>query len=143
MESSRPEVTLAVTAGILLHCCDMDYAPLTEFPLKNGRRADILALDKQGKFHLFEVKSSKEDFLVDEKWHHYLTYCDHFSFAVPATFPAELIPEEVGLILADQHGWHKVRPPFNEALHTSRRKALTLEFARRAAARVDCLDLGL
>ena len=142
-DSSRPELTLAVTAGVLLRCQDMDFAPLTEFPLKNGRRADVLALDKQGKFHLFEVKSSREDFLVDQKWQHYLDYCDHFSFAVPATFPIELIPEGVGLILADQHGWHEVRAPYSKALHASRRKALTLEFARRAAARVDRFDLGL
>lgn len=133
--ASRPEVTLAVTAGVLLHCRDMDLAPLTEFPLKNGRRADVLALDKRGQFHLFEVKSSKEDFLVDQKWHHYLEYCDHFSFVVNADFPQALIPEEVGLMLADQHGWHTVRPPYAETLHASRRKALTLEFARRAAHR--------
>ena len=133
--SSRPEVTLAVTAGVLLHCRDMDFAPLTEFPLKNGRRTDVLALDKQGKFHLFEVKSSKEDFQVDQKWHHYLEYCDYFSFVVNADFPQDLIPQAVGLILADQHGWHEVRPPFVEMLHASRRKALTLEFARKAATR--------
>ena len=135
LRPSRPEVTLAVTAGALLHCRDMDYAPLTEFPLKNARRADVLALDKQGKFHLFEVKSSKEDFLVDQKWHHYLDYCDHFSFVVNADFPQDLIPQEVGLILADAHGWHAVRAPFAQPLHASRRKALTVEFARRAARR--------
>ena len=138
MAPSRPEVTQAVTAGVLLHCRDMGYAPLTEFPLRNGRRADVLALDKHGKFHLFEVKSSKQDYEADQKWQHYLEYCDFFSFVVSSEFPKDLIPGDAGLILADQHGWHQQRAPSPHALHASRRKTLTLEFARRAAMK--CAD---
>ncbi|HAI33117.1 MAG TPA: DNA repair protein MmcB-related protein, partial [Thalassospira sp.] len=47
-------------------------------------------------------KSSVEDFRVDQKWQSYLDYCDRFFFAVPMHFPKDLIPEDVGLIVADR-----------------------------------------
>ena len=135
-KGARPETTLAVTQGVLRHCHDMDWAPLTEVTFKNGRRADVLALDQAGKFHLFEVKSSREDFLVDQKWQEYLDFCDSFSFAVAADFPIDLIPEEVGLMVCDAYGWHSVRGEYVQTLHASRRKAMTLMFARLAAKRL-------
>jgi len=141
-EASRPEVTLAVTQGVLRYCADMNWAPLTEVTLKNGRRADVLALDKAGKFHLFEVKSSREDFVVDQKWQDYLAFCDSFSFAVAPDFPLDLIPEDVGLMICDAYGWHTVRPPYQDPLHASRRKAMTLMFARLAAFRSQALEIG-
>lgn len=141
MESSRPEgtrpkITLAVTQGIVRLCHEMDWMPLTEVTFKNQRRADVLALDKAGKFHLFEVKSSKEDYLVDQKWQDYLDFCDTFSFAVAQDFPMDLIPADVGLTICDQYGWHQARPPYQSPLHASRRKAMTLMFARLAAKRL-------
>lgn len=135
MDSSRPEVTLAVTQGVLRYCHDMNWAPLTEVTFKTGRRADVLALDKDGKFHLFEVKSSREDFQVDSKWQDYLEFCDTFSFAVAPDFPKELIPDEVGLLICDAYGAHPLRPAYSDPLHASRRKAMTLMFARLAAQR--------
>ena len=133
----RPETTLAVTQGVLRHCHDMNWAPLTEVTFKNGRRADVLALDKGGKFHLFEVKSSREDFLVDQKWQDYLDFCDSFSFAVAPDFPMDLIPEQVGLMVCDAYGWHTVRNAYTQPLHASRRKTMTLMFARLAAQRLE------
>lgn len=133
---SRPEVTVAVTQGVLRHCVDMDWAPLTEVTFKNNRRADVLALDKAGKFHLFEVKSSREDFQVDAKWQDYLDFCDTFSFAVAQDFPTDLIPMDVGLMICDAYGWHVARPAYHSPLHASRRKAMTLLFARLAARRL-------
>ena len=133
---SRPEITDEVTQGVLRYCFDMGWAALTEVRLKNGRRADILALDKAGKFHCIEVKSSREDFQVDQKWQEYLEFCDTFSFAVQKDFPTELIPKEVGLLICDSYGWHQVRDPSEIRLHASRRKTLTLMFARTAAFRI-------
>ena len=133
--SSRPEVTAAVTQGVLRLCHAMDWAPLTEVRLKNGRRADVLALDKAGQFHCIEVKSGREDFQVDHKWQDYLEFCDTFRFAVPEDFPTDLIPAEVGLLVCDAYGWHEVRAPSQSPLHATRRKALTLLFARLGALR--------
>ena len=128
-----------MTQGVLRHCADMNWAPLTEVTFKNGRRADVLALDKDGKFHLFEVKSSREDFQVDQKWQDYLEFCDTFSFAVAPDFPKDLIPEDVGLLICDAYGWHTVRAPYVDPLHASRRKAMTLMFARLAGFRTQRL----
>ena len=74
---------------------------LTEFTLKGGRRADIMAVDGAGKLTIVEVKSSVADFRADSKWPEYQAYCDLFYFAVRADFPLVLIPESCGLLVAD------------------------------------------
>ena len=68
--------------------------------LPNGRRADILALRPDGGFVCIEVKSGPRDFLVDAKWPDYRDYADALFFAVDADFPQDLLPAEVGLIVA-------------------------------------------
>jgi len=55
--------------------------------------------------------------------------------AVPPEFPDELIPASTGLIIADSWGAEEIRPAPDTGLHASRRKALTLRFARIAAER--------
>src|SRR5882757_9486541 len=82
----------------------LGYASLTEFPLANGRRADIFAVAGGGEVTIVEVKSSVADFRSDLKWPEYRDYCDMFFFAVGEDFPCELIPDDSGLILADAFG---------------------------------------
>ena len=48
----------------------------------------------------------------------------------------EVIPAETGLIVADSWGADILRHPEETPLHASRRKALTLAFARAAALRL-------
>ena len=48
-------------------------------------------------------------------------------------FPKEIIPENVGLIIADGFGGQIVRPAIKTPLSAPRRKAVTLMFARAAA----------
>ena len=67
-----------------------------------GRRLDVLGLGPKGELWAVEVKSSVEDFRVDQKWQSYLDYCDRFFFAVPMSFPKDLVPDDVGLIVADR-----------------------------------------
>ncbi|MDE2383618.1 MAG: MmcB family DNA repair protein, partial [Alphaproteobacteria bacterium] len=50
-----------------------------------------------------------------------------------------LMPEEAGLIVADQWGAEILRAASEHALHASRRKALTQSFARTAALRLQAL----
>ncbi len=61
----------------------------------------------------YEIKSSRSDFLADEKWRGYLPYCNEFLFVCPRGIidPSEL-PEEIGLIY---YNWEK------KSLWTSRR----------------------
>jgi hypothetical protein len=116
---------------------DLGYSALTEFPLANGRRVDVIALDGAGGTAIIEIKSSVTDFRTDRKWQEYLDYCDRFYFAVAPEFPHQgLLPEEVGLIIADDWSGTVIResPPF--ALNGSRRKAQTLRIALTAALRL-------
>src|SRR6266853_1180537 len=90
--------------GVCRALDQLGYASLLEFPLANGRRADILALGRGGDLIIVEIKSSVADFRADRKWPDYRDFADRLYFAVPNQFPALLIPEECGLIVADSFG---------------------------------------
>ena len=109
---------------------------LTEFTLKGGRRADIVAVDAKGKFTIVEVKSSIADFRADSKWPEYRDYCDLFYFAVSADFPLELIPEGCGLMVADAYEASIERHAPEEPLSAGRRRSVLLRFAAAAAGRL-------
>jgi hypothetical protein len=72
----------------------------------------------------------------DLKWPDYHDYCDRLYFAIPADFEAAIIPGDVGLIVADAWGAEIFRHPGDLVLNAARRKAVTLAFARAAAARL-------
>jgi hypothetical protein len=109
---------------------------VTELALANGRRADVVALSGAGDIVIVEIKSCLLDFETDAKWHDYLPHCDRLYFAVAPSFPREVIPEPVGLILADRYGAELVREPVEERLSAARRKAMMLCFAHAAALRL-------
>src|SRR5436190_4412097 len=114
----------------------LGYAVLIEFPLANRRRADLLCLGKAGDFVIVEIKSSVADFRADHKWVAYRDFADRFYFAVPEHFPQMLIPDECGLMVADSFGAALLREGRPTPLSPGRRRALTLRFARLAAARL-------
>jgi hypothetical protein len=139
--SAPPDIEAAPAAALLSRgvCRALDqlgYASLVEFPLINGRRADVLGLGKAGDLLIVEIKSSVADFRADRKWTTYRDFADRLYFAVPAHFPQALIPKECGLMLADQFGAALLREACMAPLNPSRRHALTLRFARIAAARL-------
>ena len=139
IESTRIAALLA--RGICRALQQLGYASLTEFPLNNGRRADILGLGKSGDLLIVEIKSSVADFRADRKWTTYLDFADRLYFAVPNHFPQGLIPEECGLMVADPFGAALLRDGRTMPLNSNRRRALTLRFARIAAVRLyRCLD---
>lgn len=139
-------VAAQVTRGVRRALAALGQASLTEFPLRNGRRADILAIDGQGAIAIVEVKSSVADFRADRKWPEYRGFCDRFWFAVPADFPVGLIPEECGLLVADAYDAAVLREPPEHKLPPARRRALLLQFGLAAATRLHRLEdptLGL
>src|SRR5258708_36883165 len=107
----RPEVTLAVCRGACRLMRQASDSVLLEVPLPDGRRADIFAVGRSGEITIVEVKSSIEDWRVDIKWPDYLGWCDQPYVAVPLHFPQALIPEGIGLIVADPYGGGSARPP--------------------------------
>jgi len=116
------------------------YASITEFPLANGRRADIFGVTDGCDIAIVEVKSSIVDFRTDQKWPEYRTFCDEFYFAVGEDFPQALIPEHCGLIVADGFGAAVIRPSPVEKLPTPRRKTLIHSFGQLAASRLHRLE---
>jgi hypothetical protein len=118
----------------------MGYASVTEFPLANGRRADIFAVAADSSIAIVEVKSSIADFRADRKWQDYRAFCDAFFFAVGEDFPQALIPQDCGLILADAFGAAIVRDPPVERIAGARRKSLIAAFGQSAAMRLHRLE---
>ena len=125
-----------IARGVLRLLHDYGYAGVTEMTLANGRRADVAAIGPGGEISIVEIKSSVADFRSDQKWPEYQPFCDRFYFAVGEKFPHDLIPEEAGLIIADAYGGAIIREPDEDKLAAARRKAVTLRFARLAAARL-------
>ncbi len=112
------------------------FAILPEFTLTTGRRADIIGVNDAGQIWIVEIKSSVGDFRCDTKWPEYRDYCDRLFFAIPTSLDPAIMPDDAGLIIADSWGADIIRHPEALALHTSRRKAVTLAFARAAALRL-------
>jgi hypothetical protein len=119
------------------------FSPILEFSLANGRRLDVAALGADGTVVGVEIKVALSDLRCDLKWPDYLEFCELFYFAIPPDFPDEFVPPGTGLIVADRYGGAIVRPAVPSVLHASRRKAVTLRFAKVAAERLAfALDLA-
>jgi hypothetical protein len=131
-----PHGAPAIARGTARLLARLGHAVLQEVPLPDGTRLDILALAADGTLLAVEVKSGPRDFLADAKWQGYRAWCDALCFAVDAAFPQALLPDDVGLIVADAYDAALLRPPPSHRLAGARRRALTLRFARLAAVRL-------
>src|SRR6478672_4441595 len=139
--ADAPPIAADVARGVTRLLCRQDMFTVCEMPLRNGRRADLMAIDAKGGFTIVEIKVSKADLVGDGKWFDYLEYCDHFYWAVPPHLAAILeeeryLPGEAGLIVADRYDAAIVRQAAVRPLAPARRKAELLHFARRAARRL-------
>jgi hypothetical protein len=137
---SRPFVTRQIMRGAARHLLACGYAVVTEMALANGRRADLVGLSPRGQLLIVEVKSGVQDFRADGKWAEYRDYCDGLAFAVAPDFPLALLPETVGLIVADGFGAETLREASVTPLVAARRKAMMIAFARLAAIRLQALN---
>lgn len=135
-----PERALAIRRAAARLCRQLNWAPLHEVPLPNGRRADILALRPDGGFVCIEVKSGPRDFLADLKWPDYREFADALFFAVDLDFPHALLPEDAGLIVTTGGGAELLRDAPAHPVPVARRKALLHRFAVLAAGRLATLD---
>lgn len=136
LDGRQSQIAAELQRGVCRTFRALGHSVLTELPLANGRRADVVGLSPTGDVVIVEIKSCLVDYRTDGKWHEYLDYCDRLYFAVAADFPCEVIPQDAGLILADRYGAELVREPAEERLQAARRKAMLLCFARAAALRL-------
>ncbi len=114
---------------------DLRYSILTEFTLKNGRRADIIGLGHDGSVVIIEVKVSVANLKADQKWPEYEDFCDQLFFATPRDFPFKPLPPKCGILIADNWSGNEIRAAEISPLHASRRQVLTLKLAHTAAQR--------
>lgn len=139
--ASELPVAAEVARGVTRLFCRQDQFAISEAPLPNGRRADLMAIDGKGMLTIVEIKVARSDLAGDCKWTDYLDYCDRFFWAVPPGLAAILeseryLPSEAGLIVADRYDAALVRDAAHRPLSPARRKAEVLRFARRAARRL-------
>ena len=125
-----------VARGVSRLLLQEGFSPILEFTLANGRRLDVAALGGDGSVLGVEIKVALGDLRGDLKWPDYLEFCELFYFAIPPDFPDEFVPPGTGLIVADRYGGAIVRPSPITLIHASRRKAVTLRFAKVAAERL-------
>ncbi len=136
VDNRQSEKAAEICRGVMRVLAQHELTGLIEVTLANGRRADIMALSPAGTIWIVEIKSSVTDFQVDQKWPEYRDYCDALFFGVATDFPQEILPADTGLIVADRFGGEIIRPAPEHRLSPARRKALTLHYARLAAARL-------
>lgn len=135
-----PARTLAVTRAAMRFCVLRGWAPVEQVPLPDGRRADILALLPSGDFAILEVKSCARDFLSDAKWQEYRAWCDRLYFAVDLDFPQALLPDDVGLLAAEDREAALLREAPEHRLAAARRRALLHRVALLASGRLAMLS---
>lgn len=111
-----------------------------ELPLPSGRRADIAAIGPSGEIWIVEVKSCLTDFRTDMKWREYRDHCDRLFFAVNPDFPADVLPEDAGLMIVDAYGGAIIREATAHPLPTATRKATTIRIARIASSRLSAAN---
>ncbi len=125
--------------GMARHLAGLGFVSLEEFPPIKGLRVDLLALGRKSEIWIIECKSSREDFMSDEKWQNYLPWCDQYFWAVPTDFPVDILPEQTGVFWADGYDAELMRDAPISTLSPARRKSIIHRFARRAARRLAVL----
>lgn len=136
----RRRETERVTRGVRRFLAELGMTSFCEWTPSRGLRIDVAALSPKGEIWAIEVKSGLEDLRADVKWAAYKAWCDRLYFAVGPDFPLDATPAAEGLIRADGFDAAIMREAETHALAPARRKALTLKFARDAAARLHRLE---
>ena len=121
--------------GVCRHLLSHNFVTVEELIPTSGLRVDVMALGPKGEVWIVECKSSRADFQGDQKWQGYLEWCDRYFWAVDEDFPTDLLPEETGLIIADQYDAEILRMGPETKLAGARRKVMLSKFARHAALR--------
>jgi hypothetical protein len=136
VDGRQSETAATIARGLRRMLRAHGYSSVTELPLLDGRRADVVALRADGALVIVEIKSSIADYRADNKWRDYLAHCDRLYFAICDTIPPEIMPLEAGLIVADGYGAAIVREAPEQRIAPATRRAVLMRFAQAAADRL-------
>jgi hypothetical protein len=139
VDGRQSPAAIAVARGTARLLLSFGFACVSELPLPSGRRADLVALARDGEIWIVEIKSSVADFRADQKWMDYRLHCDRLFFATSLAVPCEIFPKDTGLIVADAFGGSIVCEAPEHRLPAPTRKSMMLRFARAAALRFQAL----
>ena len=139
LDGRQSPTALAVARGTQRLLVAHGMSCIAELPLASGRRADLVALRHDGELWIVEIKSSIEDFRVDQKWPDYRLHCDRLFFATATHVPPDIFPPDAGLIVADAYGAELIREAPEHRLHAATRRSMMLAFAHAAARRLQAL----
>src|SRR4029434_8505179 len=84
-DGRQSEVAAELQRGVCRAFRALGHSVVTELPLGNGRRADVVASGSGAVLIvelIVEIKSCLLDYRTDGKWQGYLDYCDRLYFAV-------------------------------------------------------------
>ena len=138
-DGRQSQTALAVARGAARLLISLGFCCVSELPLASGRRADLVALGRDGEIWIVEIKSSVADFRADQKWMDYRMHCDRLFFATTTEVPCEIFPPDTGLIVADAFGAEiKCEAPEHK-LHATTRKSMILCIARASSLRLQSL----
>lgn len=140
-DGRQSEKALMVRHGVQKLFLRLGIPVLSELPLANGRRADLVGIDRKGGIIIVEIKSSIGDLKADHKWPDYRAHCDRLYFASHSEVPIELFPEDCGFILADGFDGYIMREAPEHRMSAPARKAIMLRFSRVAAKRLTKAEL--
>jgi hypothetical protein len=140
VDGRQSERALAIRRGVCRRLRAEGLALIPEVTLRSGRRADLVALAGDGMITIVEIKSSIEDFRADSKWQDYCFHSDQFYFATGPHVPAEIFPQEAGLIVADPYGAEILRHSTCTKLPAATRKEMLVRIARAGAHRLHDLE---
>ena len=136
IDGRQSETALMIARGVRRLLRARGFSSLTELMLVDGKRADIVAVNGEGEVIIVEIKSSPADMRADRKWRDYTHSCDRLYFAISEHTPAEVVPADAGLILADPYSAEIVREAELQRMASASRRALLLRFAQAAADRL-------
>jgi hypothetical protein len=140
-DGRQSERALEIRRGVARLFDSFGETVLFEVTLTTGRRADIISIADDGSITIVEVKSSVADFRSDGKWQDYTAFCDRFAFATLTDVPADIFPEDEGLLIADAYGAGWLREPYERPkLPAARRKAMLIRLAQLGARRLQRLE---
>ena len=122
--------------GVCRALRQFDFVCVEELVPTPGLRVDVMALGPKGEVWIIECKSSRADYMADQKWQGYLPWCDRFFWAVGGDFPVEILPQASGLMLADAYDAEILRMSPETPLAAARRNVMVQKFARPAASRL-------
>jgi hypothetical protein len=135
-DGRQSETATMIARGVRRLLRSRGFSSVTELPLIDGRRADVVAVNGEGEVLIVEIKSSPADLRADRKWRDYAACCDRLYFAISETTPIEIAPTEAGLIVADPYGAEILREANLKRMASASRRALLLRFAQAAADRL-------